>query len=143
MQSVCFKNFTNSRAQKKKRKARKSRLTKIPTGLLVLPYVFGAEIWPNQIRNFGSALTQFLHWFFAFGVSKGMPSILTNMDNWGAFIFFAGWCFVALLFTFFTVPEMAGHSVEQLDALFEGPWWQIYKKTRAWDGGVIDSEDSK
>ncbi|CAG9981075.1 unnamed protein product [Clonostachys byssicola] len=111
-------------------------------GLLVLPYVFGAEIWPNQIRSFGSSFTQLTHWFFAFGISKGMPSILTNMDNWGAFIFFAGWCLVSLIYVFFTVPELAGVSVEQLDDLFTGPWWQIYKKSRGWqakDNNVLQS----
>lgn len=112
-------------------------------GLLTLPYVFGAEIWPNQIRSFGSGLTQFFHWFFAFGVSKGMPGILSDMDNWGAFIFFAGWCFIALVYVFFTVPELAGHPVERLDELFEGPWYQVYKKARGWEANVVEAVESE
>ncbi|KAF9630259.1 putative mfs quinate transporter protein [Lasiodiplodia theobromae] len=99
-------------------------------GLLVLPYVFGAELWPNNIRSFGSALTQTFHWLFYFGVNKGTPSMLSSMHNWGTFLFFAGWCFVALVYVFFAVPETAGLSLEQLDALFEGPFWQMRSKAK-------------
>ncbi|CAO2658863.1 Nn.00g065860.m01.CDS01 [Neocucurbitaria sp. VM-36] len=93
-------------------------------GLLVLPYVFVAELWPNNIRSFGACLTQAWHWLFFFGINKGTASMLSSMDNWGAFIFFAGWCFISLLYVWTSVPETAGLSLEQLDALFEGPFWQ-------------------
>ncbi|KAK7425066.1 hypothetical protein QQZ08_008342 [Neonectria magnoliae] len=52
------------------------------------------------------------------------------MDNWGAFIFFAGWCFVSLIHVFLAVPKTAGLPVEHFDALFEGPWWEIRSKTK-------------
>jgi len=52
------------------------------------------------------------------------------MDNWGAFIFFAGWCFVALVYVFFAVPETAGLPLEHIDSLFEGPWWNAYSQSR-------------
>ena len=48
-------------------------------GLLVLPYVFVAEVWPNQLRSFGAALGQTFHWWFFFGISKATPSILSSM----------------------------------------------------------------
>jgi hypothetical protein len=56
--------------------------------------------------------------------------MLTSMDNWGAFIFFAGWCFISLLYVWSSVPETAGLSLEQLDALFEGPFWQTASQAR-------------
>lgn len=59
-----------------------------------------------------------------------MPSLLTQTDNWGAFLFFAGWCFVALIYVFFVVPETAGQGLEDLDALFERPIWQAYRSTQ-------------
>ncbi|CAI9633440.1 unnamed protein product [Alternaria burnsii] len=99
-------------------------------GLLVLPYVFSAELWPNNIRSFGSALTQCFHWLFYFGVNKGTPGILSSMNNWGAFLFFAGWCFISLVYVFVAVPETAGLSLEHIDALFEGPFWQMNSKAR-------------
>ncbi|KAJ4206345.1 hypothetical protein FSOLCH5_002051 [Fusarium solani] len=99
-------------------------------GLLVLPYVFGAELWPNSIRSFGSALSQAFHWLFYFGLNRATPSILSSMNNWGAFIFFAGWCFVSLIYVFLAVPETAGLPLEHIDALFECPWWQIRSKAK-------------
>ena len=99
-------------------------------GLLVLPYVFGAELWPNSIRSFGSALSQTFHWLFYFGISRATPLILSSMDKWGAFIFFAGWCFVSLVYVYLAVPETAGLPLEHLDELFEGPFWQIHSKAK-------------
>ncbi|KAH7129492.1 general substrate transporter [Dactylonectria estremocensis] len=121
-------------------------------GLLVLPYVFGAELWPNSIRSFGSALSQAFHWLFYFGLNRATPNILESMDNWGAFIFYGAWCFVSLIYVFLAVPETAGLPVEHLDALFEGPWWQIRSTAKKYrhtitarevdpEDGSIDQED--
>ncbi|KAL6919794.1 hypothetical protein ACHAP8_008472 [Fusarium lateritium] len=106
-------------------------------GLLVLPYVFGAELWPNSIRSFGSALSQTFHWLFYFGLNRATPSILSSMDNWGAFLFFAGWCFIALVYVFFAVPETAGLPLERTDELFDCPWWQIRSKAKSLHVGAI------
>ncbi|KAL2815807.1 general substrate transporter [Aspergillus cavernicola] len=111
-------------------------------GLLVLPYVFGAELWPNQIRSFGASFTQFFHWLFYFGLNKGMPSLLSNTNNWGAFLFFAGWCFVALLYVFFIVPETAGLGLESINAAFDQPLWKAYLGTRRQKVVIESSEVS-
>lgn len=92
-------------------------------GLLILPYVFGAELWPNHLRSFGSSITQTFHWLFFFGINKATPVILSEMHNWGAFIFFAGWCFVSFGYVYVMVPETAGQGLERLDELFEGSWF--------------------
>ncbi|KAM5360991.1 hypothetical protein ACJZ2D_013381 [Fusarium nematophilum] len=117
-------------------------------GLLVLPYVFGAELWPNSIRSFGSALSQSFHWLFYFGINRATPSMLSSMDNWGAFIFFAGWCFVSLIYVFLAVPETAGLPLEQLDALFECPFWQIRSRAKTMHtdsitGRGVDEDDTE
>ena len=39
-------------------------------GLYTLPYLFGAELWPNRIRSFGGALSQCFHWMFYFAITK-------------------------------------------------------------------------
>lgn len=106
----------------------------VPAGLLILPYVFGGELWPNRLRSFGSALSQMFHWLFYYGMNAAMPNILSSMDDWGAFIFFGAWCFIALLYVFFMVPEIAGLSMEEMDAIFKGPWftaWRSPAKNRA------------
>jgi hypothetical protein len=99
-------------------------------GLLILPYVFGAEIWPNHIRSFGAAISQCFHWLFFFGISRATPSLLANTNNWGAFIFFATWCFVSIVYAYFVIPETAREGLEDFDAIFEQPLWRAYRGTK-------------
>lgn len=93
-------------------------------GLYTLPYLFGAELWPNRIRSFGGALSQCFHWLFYFAILKATPSMLSSMHTWGTFLFFAVWCLIAIVYAFFCVPETAGLSLEQMDYVFQRP---IYK----------------
>jgi sugar porter (SP) family MFS transporter len=99
-------------------------------GLYTLPYLFGAELWPNRIRSFGGALSQCFHWLFYFAITKATPSILSSMHVWGAFLFFLAWCLVAWLYTFFFVPETAGLSLEQMDRIFARPITQMRRAGR-------------
>ncbi|KAH8174180.1 sugar transporter domain-containing protein [Sarocladium implicatum] len=99
-------------------------------GLLILPYIFGGELFPNRIRSFAASFSQCFHWLFRYAIGFAVPSILESMHQWGAFVFFGGWCFVAFVYTFFFVPETSALEVEELSALFEGPWYNAYKLTR-------------
>ncbi|KAI9151508.1 Quinate permease [Paramyrothecium foliicola] len=94
-------------------------------GLYTLPYLFGAELWPNRIRSFGGALSQCFHWLFYFAITKATPSILNSMAIWGAFVFFLAWCVVAFVYTLFLVPETRGLSLDEMDALFERPMYMM------------------
>jgi hypothetical protein len=102
----------------------------IESGLYILPYVFGAELWPNRIRSFGSALSQCFHWLFIFAMAYGSPSLLAQTHNWGAFLFFAGWCLISAIYVYFMVPEIAGLSVEEIDHLFTGSWFNAHKRSK-------------
>lgn len=97
-------------------------------GLFIMPYVFGSELWPNRIRSFGGAVTQFCHWLFIYAVKFAIPSIMDSMDDWGAFIFFAGWCAIALIYSYLLVPEIAGLSVEDIESIFTGPWYNAFRR---------------
>ncbi|KAM0547312.1 hypothetical protein ACHAPJ_010447 [Fusarium lateritium] len=99
-------------------------------GLFILPYVFGSELWPNRIRSFGGALSQTFHWLFIYAMQYSMPSILSSFHQWGAFLFFAAWCAVAIVYTYLMVPEVAGLSVEDIEELFRGPWLNARKSTQ-------------
>ncbi|CAG9985146.1 unnamed protein product [Clonostachys byssicola] len=100
-------------------------------GLYILPYVFGGELWPNRIRSFGSALSQCFHWLFLFAMVYGAPSLLEQTNNWGAFIFFGSWCFISLVYVYLMVPESSGLSVEELDRIFSGSWFNAARSTGA------------
>lgn len=103
--------------------------------------MFSAELWPNRIRSFGAALAQMWHWLFYYGVNAGTASLLTRTNNWGAFIFFAAWCAVALVYVYLMVPEIAGLSIEEMDSLFSGPWFNAYRRsTRPAPVSVLEGE---
>lgn len=73
----------------------------------------------------------------------GLPSLLSRTNNWGAFIFFAAWCLVALVYVYLLVPEIAGCSVEEIDRIFKGPWVSASKIP--WKRGrpsVLEGQDS-
>ncbi|KAJ5287024.1 general substrate transporter [Penicillium angulare] len=53
--------------------------------LYSLPYLFGAELWPNKIRSFGGELSQCFHWIFYFAIKEATPSMLNSLHQWGAF----------------------------------------------------------
>ena len=99
-------------------------------GLLTLPFVFAGELWPNRIRSFGAAMAQAFHRLFIYVMSFALPSLLENTNNWGAFIFFAAWCGVSLVYVYLLVPEISGMSVEEMDCVFTGPWLAARKYKR-------------
>lgn len=49
------------------------------------------------------------------------------MATWGAFLFFAVWCLIALVYSYVVVPETAGKALENIDELFERPWYLMRK----------------
>lgn len=74
----------------------------------------------------------------------GTPSLLAATDNWGAFIFFAAWCFIALIYVYLMVPEIAGMGVEQVNDVFKGSWFTAYKRTKqppSLEGAETDDGD--
>ena len=106
----------------------------------MLPYVFGAELWPDHLRTFGGALGQTFHWLFIYAMNYGLPSLLTETHNWGAFLFFASFGVVALVYVFFMVPETSELSTEEIDTIFRGPWFNAYKTNRLILDGVVSKE---
>lgn len=64
-------------------------------------------------------------------MSFGLPSLLDKTHNWGAFIFFAGSCFVSPVYVYLVIPEVSGMSVEEIDQVFSGPWLAGLRKTHA------------
>lgn len=116
-----------------------STTTNLRVGLYTLPYLFGAELWPNRVRSFGGALSQGLHWLFYFGITKATPALLSSSDNWGAFVFFVAFCLMAFLYGIFCISETAGLPLERLDMLFERPVCQMRKSARILRDGGSDA----
>ena len=71
-------------------------------------------------------------------MTAAAPSILENMDNWGAFVFYAGWCAFALIYVYLAVPEIATLSLEEMNEVFRGSWFKAYRTGKAKQAGDVE-----
>lgn len=56
--------------------------------------------------------------------------------------FFSVVTLLGLIWTWFFVPELAGKSLEAVDAVFDLPWWQIGRKGKEltmYQGGNVEN----
>ncbi|KAK2595639.1 hypothetical protein QQS21_006610 [Conoideocrella luteorostrata] len=87
-------------------------------------YSFAPIGWvlPSEIFNLGSrskamAITTSTTWMCNFIIGLVTPDMLEKI-GWGTYIFFAGFCLIAIAFTYFCVPETKGKSLEDMDIAF-------------------------
>ncbi|OAA80719.1 General substrate transporter [Akanthomyces lecanii RCEF 1005] len=87
-------------------------------------YSFAPIGWvlPSEIFNLGNrskamAITTSCTWMCNFIIGLVTPDMLESF-GWGTYIFFAAFCLLALLFTYFCVPETKGKSLEDMDEIF-------------------------
>ncbi|KAE8167669.1 hypothetical protein BDV40DRAFT_312124 [Aspergillus tamarii] len=96
-------------------------------GWFSIPYLVGSEIFPIRIRSLNMSISMAFHWAFYFGCSRAMPSLLAATHKWGAFVFFSCICLISLIYVFFAMPDTTGRSLEELDSLFQRPWYTVYQ----------------
>lgn len=87
-------------------------------------YSFAPIGWvlPSEIFNLGNrskamAITTSTTWMCNFVIGLVTPVMLDKI-GWGTYIFFASFCLMALVFTFFFVPETKDKSLEDMDIVF-------------------------
>ena len=112
-------------------------------GLCTVQYLYGTEIFPTRIRGICYAFNMALHWFFQFAVVRVIPNLMESLHVWGGFLFFACVCAVGLVLLFLMAPETRRVPMEEMDALFSGPWyagWKARVSTEALLQAHMDSE---
>lgn len=80
-------------------------------------WVLPAEIFNLGNRSKAMAITTSCTWMCNFVIGLVTPDMLESF-GWGTYIFFAAFCLLALLFTYFCVPETKGKSLEDMDEIF-------------------------
>jgi sugar porter (SP) family MFS transporter len=103
-----------------------------------VPWAMPSEIFPSSLRAKGVALSTCSNWLNNFIIVcpllapyfsaqrctnthyKGLitPPLIQNTGA-GAYTFFAVFCLLAFVFTFFCVPETAGMTLEEMDEVFK------------------------
>lgn len=84
---------------------------------LPLPWLYPAEINPIKTRAKANALSTCSNWLFNFLIVMITPIMITNI-GWGTYLFFAivNACFLPVIY--FTYPETARRSLEEIDIIF-------------------------
>ncbi|KAF2758238.1 putative MFS monosaccharide transporter [Pseudovirgaria hyperparasitica] len=83
-----------------------------------VPWAMPSEVFPTSLRAKGVALSTCSNWFFNFIVGLITPPMVQN-TGFGAFAFFAVFCFLSFVWTWFFVPETKGRTLEQMDNVFK------------------------
>ncbi|GAW26941.1 putative quinate transport protein [Rosellinia necatrix] len=82
-----------------------------------LTTVLPAEIFPTSKRAKGVGASTGMLWVSNFIIGVIVPVMLKRI-GWGTYVFFAAFCVLAGVFSFFMVPETAGASLEVIGQLF-------------------------
>ncbi|KXS94355.1 hypothetical protein AC578_3177 [Pseudocercospora eumusae] len=83
-----------------------------------VPWAMPAEIFPSSLRAKGVALSTCSNWFNNFIIGLITPPLVQN-TGYGAYVFFAVFCLLSGVWTFFFVPETNGKSLEDMDRVFK------------------------
>ncbi|RMJ21850.1 Monosaccharide transporter [Aspergillus sp. HF37] len=83
-----------------------------------VPWGMPSEIFPSSLRAKGVSLSTCSNWLNNFIIGLITPPLVRN-TGYGAYVFFAVFCVLSGVWTFFVVPETKGRTLEQMDDVFK------------------------
>ncbi|GJN71790.1 hypothetical protein PLICBS_005858 [Purpureocillium lilacinum] len=83
-----------------------------------VPWAMPSEIFPSSLRAKGVSISTCSNWINNFIVGLITPPLVQN-TGFGAYVFFAVFCFLSFAWTFYFVPETNGKSLEEMDEVFK------------------------
>lgn len=95
-----------------------------------MQYLLTAELFPLRIRAISTSFVMMLHFVNQYGNSRAVPNMLLptaqgGISPMGTFWSFAAITIIGGFWVWFSVPETAGRSLENMDRLFQLPWYRI------------------
>ncbi|KAI1498380.1 general substrate transporter [Biscogniauxia marginata] len=83
-----------------------------------VPWAMPSEIFPASLRAKGVAYSTMSNWINNFIIGLITPPLVQN-TGYGTFVFFCCFCFLAMVWVYFVVPETNGRTLEQMDQVFQ------------------------
>jgi len=80
-----------------------------------IPHIAMAEIFPLHVRGAGMGLSAMSNWSFNTIVIFSFPLMQSMLGINYTFAFYAGICFLGLIYTYFYMPETMNISLEQIE----------------------------
>jgi hypothetical protein len=95
-----------------------------------MQYLLTAELFPLRVRALATSWAMTLHFANQYGNSRAVPNMLLPSGSGGISPKGTFWCFAAVTiiggaWVWFSVPETSGRSLENMDRLFDLPWYRI------------------
>ena len=84
---------------------------------IIPTWIYGTEIWPQEIRAKGYSFTIF-GWAAGCGMTQFVIPIMLNRLGYGTYLFFGCMNAVAMPIIYFFYPEVAKRSLEEVNLLF-------------------------
>ncbi|KAI9301483.1 general substrate transporter [Cunninghamella echinulata] len=91
-----------------------------------IPWLYCSELFPTAIRAVCLSITTFFNWAFNAAIAKITPIMMTQLQ-YGTYFFFGTMCLVMGVFVYLFVPETRGKSLEEINQLFNGNHYLVYK----------------
>lgn len=82
-------------------------------------WVLLGEMFPNQLRGSGLAVSGTSQWLGNFAVTMTFPILLATIGLTGAYSIYAAFALVSLVFVLLLIPETKGKELEEMDALWK------------------------
>lgn len=105
-----------------------------------VPWALPSEIFPSSLRGKGVAMSTCANWLNNFVIGLITPP-LVERTGYGAYIFFATFCLLSVLWTYLFVPETKGRSLEEMDNVFGDVSSEIEEERRERIEREIASKD--
>ncbi|OQE17304.1 hypothetical protein PENSTE_c021G10100 [Penicillium steckii] len=86
-------------------------------GMFIIPFMYGAEIAPLDIRHQITAMGAMSSWLFNFMVAEVSPIAFSNI-KWKYNIVYAATSTAGVIVIFLFYPETRGRSLEEIDQIF-------------------------
>lgn len=88
-------------------------------GMGPVSYILLGELFLQEAKAYVAPIGQTLNFFLTFVIGLTFPMLTAAIGMGPTFFIFAGFCFMALLFTIFVIPETKGKSTIEIQYLLD------------------------
>jgi hypothetical protein len=101
-------------------------------------WIYGSEIWPQEVRAKGYAMT-IMGWAIGCGVTGFVIPIMLDSLGFGTFIFFGAMNVISTPIIWFFYPETANKTLEEINLLFTSDSALVSKNMAAYEARLSDA----